>query len=175
WPLGDSASAPTLSPCVSSRYGTRSSGRLPWLPERSWLSACAYRQQAPCQVWRLGSWAKKGTPMELSNILVPTDFSVDAEQAFQEALALAPREHAQVLLLHVLLRREGMWTDVAWPIRRQLMHELQTEDRKSTRLNSSHQITSYAGFCLKKKNPHSPAIRQFITAVFAFYIQPANM
>src|SRR5258708_14635879 len=28
----------------------------------------------------------------------------------------------------------------------------QTEDRKSTRLNSSHQIISYAVFCLKKKN-----------------------
>src|SRR5207244_11765855 len=25
-------------------------------------------------------------------------------------------------------------------------------DRKSTRLNSSHQIISYAGFCLKQKN-----------------------
>src|SRR5438552_11163207 len=31
-------------------------------------------------------------------------------------------------------------------------------DRKSTRLNSSHQITSYAVFCLKKKTraPHRP-------------------
>src|SRR5258708_31390105 len=28
-----------------------------------------------------------------------------------------------------------------------------TIDRKSTRLNSSHQIISYAVFCLKKKNP----------------------
>src|SRR5207244_6478889 len=28
-------------------------------------------------------------------------------------------------------------------------------DRKSTRLNSSHQIISYAVFCLKKKNSHS--------------------
>src|SRR5438552_9045299 len=27
-------------------------------------------------------------------------------------------------------------------------------DRKSTRLNSSHQIISYAVFCLKKKNTH---------------------
>src|SRR5258708_19872084 len=27
-------------------------------------------------------------------------------------------------------------------------------DRKSTRLNSSHQIISYAFFCLKKKNNH---------------------
>src|SRR5258708_20164670 len=35
------------------------------------------------------------------------------------------------------------------------------EDRKSTRLNSSHQITSHAVFCLKKKTPlrtsHPPA------------------
>src|SRR5438552_5209038 len=28
-----------------------------------------------------------------------------------------------------------------------------TKDRKSTRLNSSHQIISYAGLCLKKKMP----------------------
>src|SRR5258708_31419065 len=28
-------------------------------------------------------------------------------------------------------------------------------DRKSTRLNSSHQIISYAVFCLKKKNKYS--------------------
>src|SRR5258708_8890196 len=30
------------------------------------------------------------------------------------------------------------------------------EDRKSTRLNSSHQIISYAVFCLKKKKTHTP-------------------
>src|SRR5438552_4454700 len=29
------------------------------------------------------------------------------------------------------------------------------EDRKSTRLNSSHQIISYAVFCLKKKTTHN--------------------
>src|SRR5258708_13408249 len=29
-------------------------------------------------------------------------------------------------------------------------------DRKSTRLNSSHQIISYAVFCLKKKKQHPP-------------------
>src|SRR3989442_10891434 len=29
-----------------------------------------------------------------------------------------------------------------------------SRDRKSTRLNSSHVRTSYAVFCLKKKNPH---------------------
>src|SRR3712207_8462771 len=30
-----------------------------------------------------------------------------------------------------------------------------TEDRKSTRLNSSHATISYAVFCLKKTNSHS--------------------
>src|SRR3982751_7014380 len=32
-----------------------------------------------------------------------------------------------------------------------------TSDRKSTRLNSSHDQISYAVFCLKKKNRHEPA------------------
>src|SRR5258708_29502808 len=50
-----------------------------------------------------------------------------------------------------------------------------TIDRKSTRLNSSHQIISYAVFCLKKKNKsqksvvahnHLPTItRQFTTRI----------
>src|SRR2546429_5209622 len=30
------------------------------------------------------------------------------------------------------------------------------EDRKSTRLNSSHGYISYAVFCLKQKNEHAP-------------------
>src|SRR5258708_18850804 len=33
-------------------------------------------------------------------------------------------------------------------------------DRKSTRLNSRHQIISYAVFCLKKKNAQSSVISQ---------------
>src|SRR5258708_21413668 len=39
------------------------------------------------------------------------------------------------------------------------VHRLESpEDRKSTRLNSSHQIISYAVFCLKKKkNPPAQA------------------
>src|SRR5256885_9063127 len=31
-------------------------------------------------------------------------------------------------------------------------HDLPEQDRKSTRLNSSHLVISYAVFCLKKKN-----------------------
>src|SRR5258708_12896282 len=41
----------------------------------------------------------------------------------------------------------------------QTTYERIGQDRKSTRLNSSHQINSYAVFCLKKKNttpPHPP-------------------
>src|SRR2546426_5887807 len=33
---------------------------------------------------------------------------------------------------------------------------LRNTDRKSTRLNSSHLVISYAVFCLKKKNRHHP-------------------
>src|SRR5258708_23067999 len=35
-------------------------------------------------------------------------------------------------------------------------HRVGDEDRKSTRLNSSHQIISYAVFCLKKKKDVYP-------------------
>src|SRR5258708_22233151 len=36
--------------------------------------------------------------------------------------------------------------------------EIACVDRKSTRLNSSHQIISYAVFCLKKKNKYDIAL-----------------
>src|SRR5258708_15073468 len=41
----------------------------------------------------------------------------------------------------------------------------QRPDRKSTRLNSSHQIISYAVFCLKKKKTKEPQHRQQLHAV----------
>src|SRR5258708_30329896 len=37
------------------------------------------------------------------------------------------------------------------------------EDRKSTRLNSSHQIISYAVFCLKKKKNNNQSITTVVT------------
>src|SRR5256885_9516456 len=37
-------------------------------------------------------------------------------------------------------------------------------DRKSTRLNSSHLVISYAVFCLKKKN-HKPAFTRYPSCV----------
>src|SRR2546429_5138985 len=47
-------------------------------------------------------------------------------------------------------------TGAHWPLSRR-PYLLETRDRKSTRLNSSHGYISYAVFCLKKKNTHSPA------------------
>src|SRR5260221_8839053 len=38
-------------------------------------------------------------------------------------------------------------------------HGLQFGDRKSTRLNSSHTVISYAVFCLKKKKNHHGQLR----------------
>src|SRR5256885_12249765 len=37
---------------------------------------------------------------------------------------------------------------------------LVVQDRKSTRLNSSHLVISYAVFCLKKKNKHFSILHQ---------------
>src|SRR5260364_201739 len=56
-----------------------------------------------------------------------------------------------------------------WPERidqhaRRARHRAVNPDRKSTRLNSSHQIISYAVFCLKKKNRHACDARQHIIA-----------
>jgi universal stress protein A len=72
-------------------------------------------------------WAREGIPMDIHNILVPTDFSADAAYALQQALVLAAREHAHVLLLHVLSRPEIMWPEVVWPMRAHLVHEVQDE------------------------------------------------
>src|SRR5258708_13221903 len=53
---------------------------------------------------------------------------------------------------------------IAQPLSGYAMTDL---DRKSTRLNSSHQIISYAVFCLKKKNQTISSIE----LVETFYIQ----
>src|SRR5438034_9794350 len=47
------------------------------------------------------------------------------------------------------LRREGPHRGVPRPDL--VLLDLQLPDRKSTRLNSSHTVSSYAVFCLKKK------------------------
>jgi nucleotide-binding universal stress UspA family protein len=65
--------------------------------------------------------------MEIHNILVPTDFSANAEYAFQQALDLAAREKAQVLLLHVLPKCAVLYPEGGWLIQAQLEQEWQAE------------------------------------------------
>src|SRR2546427_4028382 len=43
--------------------------------------------------------------------------------------------------------------------------ELESADRKSTRLNSSHSQISYAVFCLKKKKKHNKIQKHYLTKV----------
>src|SRR2546426_1264773 len=54
--------------------------------------------------------------------------------------------------LHAIQRGRVIGAVYAW---RDDYHALDMEDRKSTRLNSSHLVISYAVFCLKKKK-HPP-------------------
>src|SRR5258708_9386869 len=64
-------------------------------------------------------------------------------------LVMMTRERDEVLGNNDFLNRqvEGMIAE-----NKKLNNELlEARDRKSTRLNSSHQIISYAVFCLKKK------------------------
>src|SRR5690348_18316433 len=53
----------------------------------------------------------------------------------------------------------GFWRPLVLPVRRPATGGHQ--DRKSTRLNSSHPSISYAVFCLKKKN------------IYAYVVKPA--
>src|SRR5256885_4432042 len=52
--------------------------------------------------------------------------------------------------LETLLRQEQSGMPVT-DAQHQQLESLQSRDRKSTRLNSSHLVISYAVFCLKKK------------------------
>src|SRR5438552_13198135 len=63
-----------------------------------------------------------------------------------------------------LNRRAGhraVRADVMRPVRRRGP----AVDRKSTRLNSSHQIISYAVFCLKKKKKQQPQVRHIYLTI----------
>src|SRR2546430_3743567 len=66
---------------------------------------------------------------------------------FRSGYGREPCDSAEWLRFHVDV---GLWTDARWRLANvQGFHQ----DRKSTRLNSSHSQISYAVFCLKKKKP----------------------
>src|SRR5258708_16858735 len=70
-------------------------------------------------------------------------------------LAFGTTWHAVGEALEMLRGESGVAADVC-PLR---FFPTACQDRKSTRLNSSHQIISYAVFCLKKKNDMLNAVR----------------
>src|SRR5256885_11970549 len=83
----------------------------------------------------------------------PGDFYVD-EKTHTVLLSEDGHEHAEKLLGRAGLLPEGR--SLYEPAYVNLMHHLNAalrahKDRKSTRLNSSHLVISYAVFCLKKK------------------------
>src|SRR5258708_27055042 len=71
--------------------------------------------------------------------------------------ALARREEGRTRAPPRLIERAGA-VDRTSTFARSHVRTFAREDRKSTRLNSSHQIISYAVFCLKKKT-HLPSDR----------------
>src|SRR5437588_8550072 len=50
------------------------------------------------------------------------------------------------------VRRQGLLPRTLYDVRVNRVLNTVVQDRKSTRLNSSHTVISYAVFCLKKKN-----------------------
>src|SRR5438552_18932371 len=71
------------------------------------------------------------------------------DPAPSEIYTLSLHDALPILLAHL--------ADDALEARPAARHGRGPEDRKSTRLNSSHQINSYAVFCLKKKNDRRQA------------------
>jgi nucleotide-binding universal stress UspA family protein len=74
--------------------------------------------------------------MEMQTILVPTDFSPHAEQALQEALALATRDKAHVLLVHVLPLLTFAWGE-EWAL-------AQTDLEDKIRTDAEEQLAAIA-------------------------------
>src|SRR2546426_1466718 len=79
--------------------------------------------------------------------------SLAAQFSGEDRAGRAPRGHV----------REGPWAGARGEPGEH--EEAPRRDRKSTRLNSSHLVISYAVFCLKKKNKNSD--RHIVSAVMA--------
>src|SRR5438034_5609528 len=71
------------------------------------------------------------------------------------SLALPPGPFGWVTILPELI--------AIWKIQAQVVADI-AGDRKSTRLNSSHTVNSYAGFCLKKKKKDSEGMLQSLAS-----------
>src|SRR5207244_11233158 len=77
-----------------------------------------------------------------------TELAATFESGQQALLFLNRRGYAPLTLCRTCGHRFQCPSCTAWLVEHRFTRRL---DRKSTRLNSSHQINSYAVFCLKKK------------------------
>src|SRR5437588_7971860 len=78
--------------------------------------------------------------------------------------ALPIYEHAAVVAARELIPNVAVGGFEERRRRQQVVdreREVRNGDRKSTRLNSSHTVISYAVFCLKKKKFHSRSVFRF--------------
>src|SRR5256885_11724232 len=66
-------------------------------------------------------------------------------RSFNVRMAPSPQNRTEISILDF-----GFWI-LDWGTRRAARESTARTDRKSTRLNSSHLVISYAVFCLKKK------------------------
>src|SRR3989449_3129263 len=91
----------------------------------------------------------------------PTSAAADVEAA----LRLLEGRWKLVILFHLFGGKVMRFSDLERAIpnitQKMLGQQLRCQDRKSTRLNSSHGYISYAVFCLKKKKIHQrrPIVR----------------
>src|SRR5438034_7671320 len=79
------------------------------------------------------------------NPLVVTPLNTDVDLTDRRDGNIAMRVPNRV---HAIRRRQELWIQRKHPV-----------DRKSTRLNSSHTVISYAVFCLKKKKKKKKKIK----------------
>src|SRR5258708_16876087 len=94
-------------------------------------------------------------PQRVRDNILPLSVGSTLPEAFEEWLftdEVIDHDHKDEIC--ELCEQDGL--RYHFRIKNQLTHHHLWVDRKSTRLNSSHQIISYAVFCLKKKTPTQP-------------------
>src|SRR5438034_9789769 len=105
-----------------------------------------WRESAPKDGVAKGEWWSVFESDELSALETQT---LDANQTIQVAVARLEQARAAAAL-EVATRVPKLSTSPSAE-RQRLSGNRPSRDRKSTRLNSSHTVISYAVFCLKKK------------------------
>src|SRR5438552_7935130 len=65
----------------------------------------------------------------------------------------------------------SFWNITGEYFKNEARYEFWGEDRKSTRLNSSHQIISYAVFCLKKKKTNNYSYKRIDRCIKSLHIK----